>query len=132
MIIVTLVRTCVLLISLCGNHNPLVKEILGRIDDFVYSPEIGKINLGNVSNTLKDTIGIVKFQAVQNALDRIDLLVEIDKELFSKKSEEKFIQNWRDRIGDQMCLEIKYVEAIPVEASGKFRIVKNNIKDLIG
>src|SRR5690606_37522756 len=25
----------------CGNNNPLVKEILGRIDDYVYSPENG-------------------------------------------------------------------------------------------
>ena len=29
----------------CGNQNPLVDEILGRSNDFIFSEEIGKINL---------------------------------------------------------------------------------------
>ncbi len=115
----------------CGNHNPLVKEILGRIDDYVYSPETGKINLGNVSNTLKDTKGIIRFQAVQDELNKIVLKVETDQGVYTEAIEKKFNQNWRDRIGDKMELEIEYVEEIPVEASGKFRIVKNNIKHLL-
>ncbi|MDM8177223.1 phenylacetate--CoA ligase family protein [Olivibacter sp. LS-1] len=115
----------------CGNHNPLVIEVLGRIDDYIYSPENGKINLGNVSNTLKDTKGIVRFQAVQDELNKIQLFVVKDNITFDKLSEAKFIKNWRDRIGDAMELKIEYVDKIPVEKSGKFRIVKNNIKHLI-
>ena len=119
------------LVCTCGNNNPMVKEILGRIDDFVYSPETGKINLGNVSNTLKDTHGIVRFQAIQDELLKIKLKVIRDESEYTTEVEKKFIQNWRDRIGCQMELEIEYVDEIPVEASGKFRIVKNNIKHLI-
>lgn len=115
----------------CGNNNPLVKEILGRIDDYVYSPEVGKINLGNVSNTLKDTKGIISFQAIQNKLDRIQLLVITDPKEYDKTTEQKFIQNWRDRIGHKMTLDIEYVDDIPVESSGKFRIVKNEVKGLV-
>lgn len=115
----------------CGNNNPLVKEILGRIDDYIYSLENGKINLGNVSNTLKDTKGIIRFQAIQNELNRVEILVETDKEKYSTKIEQKFIQNWRDRVGDKMEIKINYVDDIPVEKSGKFRIVKNNIKHLL-
>lgn len=115
----------------CGNNNPMVKEILGRIDDYIYSPENGKINLGNISNTLKDTKGIIRFQAVQNELNVIELLVETDKDVFNKVIEQKFLQNWRDRIGNKMEINISYVDDIPVEKSGKFRIVKNNIKNQI-
>lgn len=115
----------------CGNNNPLVKEILGRINDFIYSPEVGKINLGNVSNTLKDTKGIIRFQVVQDELDTIDLLVVKDDKEFNESVERKFIQNWRDRIGNKMYINIKYVQNIPVEKSGKYRLVKNNIKHLI-
>ena len=115
----------------CGNNNPMVKEILGRIDDYVYSPQNGRINLGNVSNTLKDTKGILKFQAIQNHIEKIEILVVVDPSLFNSAIENKFIQNWRDRIGDSMELEITYVDDIPVEKSGKYRIVKNNIKHLI-
>lgn len=115
----------------CGNNNPMVREILGRIDDYIYSPEIGKINLGNVSNTLKDTVGIMQFQAIQDELNKITVKLIIDKEEFSNTIEKKFIQNWRERIGNNMELVLEYVDEIPVEASGKFRIVKNNIKHLI-
>jgi len=116
----------------CGNHNPMVKEILGRIDDYIYSPENGKINLGNVSNTLKDTHGIIRFQAVQNELNKIELYVEIDKDIYNDKIEQKFLHNWRDRVGSKMQISISYVDDIPVERSGKFRIVKNNVKHLVG
>ncbi|MEK6485898.1 phenylacetate--CoA ligase family protein [Myroides odoratimimus] len=115
----------------CGNNNPLVKEILGRVDDFIYSPENGKINLGNVSNTLKDTKGIIRFQVLQNELNRIEILLEIDKEIFNKNIENKFLQNWYDRVGNNMEINLIYVSDIEVEKSGKFRIVKNNIKHLI-
>lgn len=115
----------------CGNNNPLVKEILGRIDDYVYSPENGKINLGNVSNTLKDTKGIIRFQVVQNELDALEIFVVKDDSVYNASVEKKFIKNWRDRIGEAMRLKVTYVEDIPVENSGKYRLVKNNIKHLI-
>lgn len=118
-------------LCICGNHNPLVKEILGRVDDYVYSPENGKINLGNISNTLKDTKGIVQFQVIQDEINMIDVNVVVDSEIFNKKIEDVFIGNWKDRVGGNMIVNINYVSSIPVEKSGKYRIVKNNIKELI-
>ncbi|QQD15384.1 phenylacetate--CoA ligase family protein [Sphingobacterium sp. UDSM-2020] len=115
----------------CGNHNPLVKEILGRVDDYIYSPENGKINLGNVSNTLKDTKGIIRFQVIQNELNKIDVLVIKDDRIYTDVTEKKFLQNWKDRVGNHMIISVKYVSEIPVEKSGKYRLVKNNIKHLI-
>jgi phenylacetate-CoA ligase len=114
----------------CGNNNPLVKTISGRIDDFVYSPENGKINLGNVSNTLKGVHGIIKFQVIQNELNNLDILIMNDG-YFTPKDEKKFINNWRDRTGNNMTIKLKKVDDIPNEKSGKYRIVKNNIKHLI-
>ena len=116
---------------LCGNNNPIVNEIFGRIDDFLYSPDNGKINLGNVSNTLKDTKGIIKFQAIQNELNFIEILVVKDPKIFNSQIESKFLKNWRDRLGNNMKIEIQYVEDLPVEKSGKYRIIKNNIKHLM-
>ncbi|MFC2151997.1 phenylacetate--CoA ligase family protein [Bacteroidota bacterium] len=115
----------------CGNNNPLVKQILGRINDYIYSPEIGKINLGNISNTLKGVNGIIKFQMIQNKLDELIILAIKDEVKFKDKDEKVFINNIQDRIGNRMIIDINYVNEIPVEKSGKFRIVKNNIKDQI-
>ena len=115
----------------CGNNNPLVNSILGRIDDYVYSVDNGKINLGNVSNTLKDTKGIIKFQIIQDQLDKIEIKVIVDKEIYNVGIENIFIKNWKFRMGNATLIQIKYVEDIPNETSGKYRMVKNNIKHLI-
>ncbi len=115
----------------CGNNNPMVLEILGRIDDYIYSPENGKINLGNVSNTLKDTKGIRNFQVVQNALDHLEIRIVSETSPPNKKTEAIFLKNWKDRVGGKMKIDLIYVDEIPVEKSGKFRIVKNNIKHLL-
>lgn len=115
----------------CGNNNPLVKEILGRIDDYVYSPENGKINLGNISNTLKDTKGIIKFQVIQNDVNILLINIVVDPNIYGPAIESKFLQNWRDRVGNKMTIKLLQIEEIPVEKSGKYRIVKNNIKHLI-
>jgi phenylacetate-CoA ligase len=115
----------------CGNNNPLVEKIIGRMDDYIFSPETGKINLGNISNTLKQVHGIIKFQVIQNQLNEIVIKIIIDSKVFDKKSENKFISNWKDRIGNQMAIKLQIVDTIDVEKSGKFRIVKNNIKHLL-
>ncbi len=115
----------------CGNNNPLVKEILGRIDDYVYSPQNGKINLGNVSNTLKDTTGIVKMQAVQEELNSLLIKLVVDKSEYTPQIEKIFLKNWCDRVGQNMKIELMYVDDIAVEKSGKYRMVKNTIKHLV-
>jgi phenylacetate-CoA ligase len=42
-----------------------------------------------------------------------------------------FLSNWEDRMGKSMIINIIEVNDIPNEKSGKFRIVKNNIKHLL-
>src|SRR3546814_13810209 len=38
----------------CGSCFPVVKHIDGRTADFIWSPENGKVNLGNISNSTKE------------------------------------------------------------------------------
>ena len=115
----------------CGNNNPIAEKILGRIDDYIYSPETGKINLGNISNTLKDTKGIVKFQVIQDSLNELNISLIIDKKVYNSNVEKVFLSNWKSRVGDKMKITLNFVDNIKVEKSGKYRLVKNNIKQLI-
>ncbi|MEP1488783.1 MAG: phenylacetate--CoA ligase family protein [Algibacter sp.] len=109
----------------CGNNNPLVEQILGRSSDYIYSKETGKINLGNVSNCLKGVKGIIKFQIQQHVEDKLIILIVKDLNKYTDKDELLFLQNLKDRIGTKTNIKINYVQDIPVEESGKFRLVKN-------
>lgn len=111
----------------CGSIFPLVENIEGRTNDYILSPTHGKVNLGNISNSTKDIKGILCFQLIQNELNHIDIKLIVNKE-FNNMQESNFISALRERIGNSIQLNINYVEDIPKEKSGKFRIVKNNLK----
>lgn len=110
----------------CGSIFPLVERIEGRTNDYILSPTYGKVNLGNISNSTKDAEGIICFQLIQNEINQIDInLVVNDK--YTKIQESKFLTAFRERVGNEIHLNLNYVKNIPKEKSGKFRIVKNNI-----
>lgn len=108
----------------CGSHFPLVEYIDGRSSDYIWSAENGKVNLGNVSNCSKDAPGIICFQVVQEKKSVIDVKLVKGRE-FTEKDKESFVQALEARLGNAMSINIEYVEEIPREKSGKFRIVKN-------
>lgn len=110
----------------CGSIFPLVENIEGRTNDYILSPTHGKVNLGNISNSTKDTKGIICFQLIQNKIDHIEVQLVVNKD-FDHIQEVNFIAALRERIGDEIKLNIKYVESIEKEKSGKFRIVKSLI-----
>jgi phenylacetate-CoA ligase len=110
----------------CGSIFPLVERIEGRTNDYILSPTHGKVNLGNISNSTKDTKGIVCFQLIQDKVDNIEVKLVVNKE-FDTVQELHFISALRERIGNTVHLNLNYVDSIEKEKSGKFRIVKNLI-----
>lgn len=111
----------------CGLKFPIVKSIQGRTTDYIYSEEYGKVNLGNISNSTKDVKGIICFQIIQNSYDTLEIFI-VKNDIYNKHEEIKFISALRERVGNNIKLKIKYVNEIAKENSGKFRIVKNNLK----
>ena len=61
-------------------------------------------------------------------IESLLVLIEKDEKAYANKDEQVFITNLRERVGNNINIEIQYVSDIPVEKSGKFRLVKNLIK----
>lgn len=110
----------------CGSIFPLVDKIEGRSTDYILSPTHGKVNLGNISNSTKDVNGIIKFQVIQYAVDKVQVLI-VTNDKFNTIEQGKFVAALQERLGFQLDITIENVDDIPTEKSGKFRIVKNNI-----
>lgn len=110
----------------CGSAFPIVDKIEGRSTDYILSPTYGKVNLGNISNSTKDVMGIVQFQVIQHSVKQLEVLVVASND-FTKKEQYKFEQALAERFGPQLKIDIKLVDQIPKEKSGKFRLVKNLI-----
>lgn len=107
----------------CGSCFPVVEHIDGRTSDFIWSPQNGKVNLGNISNCTKDVAGIICFQVTQKESDAVHVAL-VANGLFSAEQKRRFMDALALRLGD-MQIRLTVVDDIPREASGKFRIVKN-------
>ena len=110
----------------CGSIFPIVDKIEGRSTDYILSPTHGKVNLGNISNSTKDIVGVIQFQVIQHSVERLEVLV-VASDDFIEKEQYKFEQALAERFGPQLKVDLKVVDQIPKERSGKFRFVKNLI-----
>lgn len=110
----------------CGSFFPLVDKIEGRSTDYILSPTHGKVNLGNISNSTKDVIGIIQFQVIQQELNHVKVLVVATTE-FTLAEKNKFKISLTERFGTQIAIDLQVVDEIAKEKSGKFRLVKNLI-----
>jgi len=110
----------------CGLNYPLVESIEGRTNDYIFSPENGKVNLGNISNCTKGIKGIQYFQIIQDIKNEIAVKVVADS-TFTSYEQSSFLDALKERVGNQMIINLTVVPDIPKEKSGKFRMVKNNV-----
>ncbi|WP_299824167.1 hypothetical protein [uncultured Pontibacter sp.] len=113
----------------CGSCHPLVEKIEGRKVDFLLSKERGKISLSHLADVIKGMPNCIKnMQFVQNALESIDVNIVVDEQLYNAEHEKNIMGEMKFRFGDDANININIVDEIVKEASGKFALIKNNIK----
>lgn len=113
----------------CGSSHPLVEKIEGRKVDYLYSISKGKISLSHLADVIKGIPNsIKKMQFVQNEKDRIIVLLMVDSNLFVEKHLDEIRNELIYRFGDKTEINIKKVKEIKREKSGKFMLIKNNLK----
>lgn len=111
----------------CGFNTPLIKTIEGRKVDFLYSTNGAKINLGNISNIFKNIPNtIIKAQLIQDSLEHITVKIMVDKD-FLPKHKDLLADEIKHKFGNDMKVDIKIVNDIPREKSGKYRIIINKV-----
>lgn len=110
----------------CGFSSPLIKEIRGRADDVLKTPD-GR-SVGRLSPVWKTVDGIQQAQVVQNTLDSIEINIVIDEDKVSRESCQRMLQHeLRKRVGKDLNLKFYFLNSIPKEKNGKFRHIISNI-----
>jgi phenylacetate-CoA ligase len=109
----------------CGSKMHYVEDILGRHDDILFTNEKGYI--AGLNKAYIGIKGIVKSQIIQESLNLVVVKNVVDEE-YSKKENEKFLINLKDRFGEKIEINIEIVDDIPLGANGKFNAVKRNFQ----
>jgi phenylacetate-CoA ligase len=104
----------------CGRGMPVIEEIGGRLDDYVYTRERGY--LGRLDPVLKGVHHIVESQIEQESLDVLRIRY-VPAPCFMSEDLRMLETNLRARVGRGVHLDLICVDRIPRSANGKFRFV---------
>ena len=113
----------------CGRKLPLMKSIEGRILDIIVTPR-GKKIPGEFFPSIFATYhikGIKNYQIIQN--DKYNLVINIVKREDFNQNTFDFLTNIiKENIGEDMNLDINFVEKIDIPSSGKRRPVISKVR----
>lgn len=112
----------------CGVDTPIVKRILGRSTDFLYSEERGTISSANMSNTVKQLpYSVVGIQFVQTQLKKVEINIVPDKKLFKEEHIQEILKEMKYRLGENMTFHVNLVDRLEISKSGKTRFIINKL-----
>lgn len=110
----------------CGRGLPVLEHIQGRTTDFIIAHDGTVMHGLALIYVLRDISGVGQFKIIQNARDRVTVLI-VREEGYDNASEETIREEFRKRLGEAVSTVIEYCDMIPSERSGKFRYVVNEI-----
>ena len=104
----------------CGRSFPIVERVVGRIDDYVKTPDGRRI--GMFAIIFEGLQHIWEVQAIQEALDEIRILV-VPMPQFSVEDERELVSRAKELVGPEMRIRIERVLEIKRTERGKIRTV---------
>jgi len=109
----------------CGRQMPVIKEVLGRIEDVVVGPD-GR-QMVRFHGVFVNQPHVREGQIIQEALDYIRVKVVPAGE-FGAKDVEDIVHRVQQRLGEKVKVVVEPVMEIPRTKAGKFQAVVSNLK----
>ena len=108
----------------CGRPGRVVDALDGRQEDYVLTRS--GTRLGRLDHIFKDMVNIREAQIQQSTPGRMTLAV-VRGHAYGAEDERRLRHATRVRVGDEMAVDIAYVEALPRTAAGKLRLVVSSL-----
>jgi phenylacetate-CoA ligase len=109
-----------------GRGLHMIDEVLGRSTDFIVRGDGTIMHALAVIYVLRAVEGVGEFKIVQHAAERIEVLV-VPGLAWNEQARTQITQGLQARLGANVRVEIRTLDAIPVEASGKHRYVVSHV-----
>ncbi len=110
----------------CGRQMPVLKEVLGRVEDMVIGPD-GR-QMVRFHGVFVDQPHVREGQVIQESLRHIRVKVT-PAEGFGHADVEDIVQRIQQRLGVGVAVEVETVDQIPRTASGKFQAVVSRLHE---
>jgi phenylacetate-CoA ligase len=110
----------------CGRGLPTLREIQGRTTDFVVAADGTVMHGLALIYVVRDLPGIERFKIVQHSLQHTEVLI-VPEAGFDAALTTTIAQGIGRRLGAGVQVEVKLVESIAAERSGKFRYIVSHV-----
>jgi phenylacetate-CoA ligase len=113
----------------CGSSHPLVKEVKGRMVDHLLAEDGSKVSLSHLADVIKGMPSCIKkVQFIQDEVNEVTLKIVIDEQDHKNKYDKLLISSLKYRFGSNTNIIIMKVDDIQREKSGKYSLIKNNLR----
>jgi len=110
----------------CGRGLSVLQSVEGRSTDFIVTPQKKVLHGLALIYKVRDTQGVESFKIVQEDYDLVRLLLVVN-ERFDAAGERGIREDWKKRLGEEVRVEISFLDRINPEKSGKFRYVESRV-----
>lgn len=110
----------------CGRGLPVLKEVQGRSTDFLIAQDGTVLHGLALIYILRDLPGIASFKITQESLD-LTCVDIVRNDQYEASNELAIIEVFKQRLGDDVEVQIGYCSEIKPEKSGKFRYVVSKV-----
>lgn len=113
----------------CGWESPLVERIEGREIDYLFSEERGKVYSPNIANVVKNLPNaVIKSQFVQVSEREVLVKLVVDPAKYDSEAHADIIRDEvGQKLGRRLEVGVEVVPDIPRAASGKHRLIINEV-----
>jgi phenylacetate-CoA ligase len=109
-----------------GRGLHVLGEILGRSTDFIVRADGTVMHALAIIYVLRAIPGVAEFKCIQHTLVHMEVLL-VRGAAWEDAQTGDIVLGIQARLGDSVRVEVKPVDAIPAEASGKFRYVVSHV-----
>ncbi|MDD5034016.1 MAG: phenylacetate--CoA ligase family protein [Methylococcaceae bacterium] len=109
-----------------GRGLHVVGEVIGRSTDFIVRADGTVMHALAIIYVLRAVPGVAEFKCLQHDVGNMEIWV-VQGPAWEEGMREQIVQGIKARLGDTVRVEVKSVEHIPAEASGKHRYVVSHV-----
>lgn len=112
----------------CGRGLPLIENVDGRKTDVIVAHNGTKIPGIYFPHLMKEIPEVRKFQVIQKSRTVIEVKIVQQPKISEEKIQ--FVRHEiQNVVGDEVDIQFNFVDDIPLNASGKFRVTISEIKE---
>lgn len=109
-----------------GRGLEILDAVVGRQTDFIVAADGRIMHALAVIYVLRAVPGVAQFKLIQHAVDQLEVLVVPDAR-WNNNARETILSGLRARLGPTLQTELRLLEAIAPEVSGKHRYVVSHV-----